>query len=161
MGYMLAIPLALAAVMLIAWRLQSGPMAIGAGVLVVNWGLNTVLSLVSGSQFHWAPMAAIDYASAIALLSLAATLHGRVERWQAAVVGIYGAQLCAHAAYGWAGGDYYYWWTLYGLLIAQIATTAIGGGLGADVRRRRRDPDPRAQAFAHLRHALGDEEPPR
>ncbi|WP_454280602.1 hypothetical protein [Sphingomonas sp. Marseille-Q8236] len=65
----------------------------------------------------------VDYVSALGILGIT------YSRWQMAIIVIYAAQACCHAAYGASDGkawaQYEYWWALTYTGWAQLA--AMGG----------------------------------
>jgi hypothetical protein len=134
--------------------LRNGRMAWTAGMLLANWGANTWIAHISGTQFNWAAMALVDY------LTAALILCGPLTRWQIVVVCLYAYELVAHAAYAWAGpspwSDYYYWHALSKGAWAQAWVVAGWGG--HDIARsiwNRISADRRARISSALPFGLG------
>lgn len=121
----------LAGVLGVAFVLRNWRMAWTAGLLLGNWGINTWIAHVSGTQFNWAAMGLVDYLTAALILS------ARLTRWQIMVACLFAFQLVAHAAYAWAGSnpwsDYYYWHALSKL--AWLQAFAVAGWGGHDIVR--------------------------
>jgi hypothetical protein len=133
-----------------ALALRNWRMAWTAALLLGNWGVNTWIAHVSGTQFNWAAMGLVDY------LTAALILGARLTRWQIMVACLFAFQLVAHAAYAWSGSspwsDYYYWHALSKL--AWLQAFAVAGWGGHDIARimwRRLGADRRVRIVAALR----------
>jgi hypothetical protein len=144
----------LAAILAVAAMLRNGRMAWTAGLLLANWGINTWIAHVSGTQFNWAAMGLVDYFTAALILCVPLT------RWQIMVACLYAYELVAHAAYAWVGpsprSDYYYWYALsYG---AWAQAWVVAGWGGHDIARsvwNRIGADRRARIASALHFGVG------
>lgn len=126
----------LLALLIVSLVRSDGRMAGTAAILLVNWSLEVASIQITGEQFPWMIFLTVDYLSALAILGIAN------NRWQAAVIAIYAAQLICHAAYAlspqgaWA--QHRYWWSLTYTGWAQLVILGgwiiyalAGGRLGA------------------------------
>lgn len=113
----------LLALLLVGMIRSDGRMAGTAAVLLINWLIEVGMITLTGEQFPWMLFLTVDYLCAITIAAMAST------RWQLAIVIIYAAQACCHAAYGASDGglraQYDYWWALTYSGWAQLAS--MGG----------------------------------
>jgi hypothetical protein len=135
---MLGLPLwaALCALLLIAVAMRQKAMAWTAFCLLANWGLNTALARLTGTQFNWLAMGVVDYVTAIAILT------PPLSRWQILIVATYALELIAHAAFAFTDGglraQIRYWWTMHYVCWGQAMIVAgWEGGRAYQVARDR------------------------
>lgn len=136
---MYGLPVALLGIALIAYANRREPIVATAGVLLANWGLNTLVATCFEAPYPWWFFMIMDYLSGLAMIML------YVSKWQAAIAAVYVAQIVAHGGFGVSEQDdwakYSYWWTLFYLGWSQALI--CGGWLGREAIRLDMRHDPR------------------
>jgi hypothetical protein len=95
-----------------------------SALLLANWAVNTWIAEATGSQFNWAAMSFVDFATAAVLIAGA-----RPTRAQILVACIYAYELVAHASRALGPmSDYTYWYALHYGAWAQAWVIAGWGG---------------------------------
>lgn len=91
--------------------------------LLANWALNTAIVEAAHEPFPWAFFIGSDYLTGMTVIAMSVIICDKVRTGAIAIAASYALQCLAHVSYSMSAQDgtaqYYYYWTLFYIAVAQ------------------------------------------